>query len=404
MAAILILAGLLIFLLSWLWLVWRAFVFKPYWGLAVIFPPLLIVFILLHGRQVMLPLVTLIISVGVVLTGGYQLANEQPEQWQKVMAWQWFSVEKKQFVTQDGQIEGSIFGQRFLAHSAELDKNVLYLRENTNDDFAAQIKISLLSVPDLQQKNGLFVDVLPDDRLPVPKIEVFWYDYERGQRLVKQINSDYTLRIALNSQPPNKLVGEFYLALATSQNTHIAGEMDVTSDKLRYLGMQVDLSYDHVQTIDYLLQSHSRAELEQQDLVFKRTTALDVFSVPLSVSGQVQFAGKSFPVQFTLTKDQHWQVVDSSLAAIARQLVTRDSEGNVPEEAFSLTRLLANFNRYLNQEMQVKTINGHNFSGYLQGQNAEGGLVFKGGMHKGGGVTFQLQPDEIEEITLLSSP
>lgn len=404
MAAILILAGLLIFLLSWLWLVWRAFVFKPYWGLAVIFPPLLIVFILLHGRQAVLPLVTLIISVGVVLTGGYQLANEQPEQWQKVMAWQLFSVEKKQLVTQDGQIEGSVFGQRFLAHSAELDKNVLYLRENTDDDFAAQIKITLLSVPDLQQKNGLFVDVLPDDRLPVPKIEVFWYDYERGQRLVKQINSDYTLRIALNSQPPNKLVGEFYLALAASQNTLIAGEMEVNSDKLRYLGMQVDLSYDHVQTIDYLLQSHSRAELELQNLVFKRTTAVDVFSVPLSVSGQVQFAGKSFPVQFTLIKDQHWQVVDSNLASIARQLAMRDSKGNIPEEVFSLTHLLANFDRYLNQEIQIKTINGHNFLGHFQGQNAEGGLIFKRSMHKGGGVTFQLQPDEIEEITLLSSP
>ncbi|MCK9238584.1 MAG: hypothetical protein M0Q29_03760 [Thiopseudomonas sp.] len=402
MAAILILAGLLIFLLGWLWLIWRAFMFKPFWGLAVVLPPLAVIFLLLHWRRAVLPLMALFVGVGVLVAGSYQLATEQPEKWQKIMAWHWFSGGKEQALEHDGQVQGTIFGQRFLADSVELDKNVVYLRENSADGFAAQIKITLLSVPNLQQQNGLFVDVLPDDQQPVPQIEILWYDYQRGQRLIKQIKADYTLHIALNSQPPNKLVGNFYLALAKSQHTQVSGVLEVNSDKLRYQGTQVDLSYDHAQTIDYLLHNYSRSLLEVDNLHFKRTSKLDMFSVPLSVQGQLLIANKSFPVQFTLTKDQRWQVVDSNLAAIAQQLAARDSIQVEQAEEFSLAHLLANFNGYLNQEMQVKTINRHNFTGYFQGLNAEGGLIFKRSMHKGGEVTFQLQPDEIEEIMWMS--
>lgn len=404
MAAILILAGLLAFLLSWLWLIWRAFVFKPFWGLAVVFPPFTVIFLLLHWRRAVLPLILLTFSMGVLSAGAYRLATEQPDQWQKLMTWHWFSTKSGPVIDLGGPVQGSVFGQRFLADSVELDKNILYLRENSTDGFAAQIKITLLSVPNLQQQNGLFVDVLPDDQQPVAQIEILWYDYERGQRLIKQIQGDYTLHIALNSQPPNKLVGDFYLALAKSQHTQLAGVLEVNSNKLRYQGTQVDLSYDHVQTIDYLLHDYSRNLLEVDNLHFKRTSKLEVFSVPLSVQGELLIANKSFPVQFTLTKDQRWQVVDSNLAAIAQQLAARDSIQVEQAEEFSLAHLIANFNDYLNQEMQVKTINRYNFTGHFQGLNAEGGLIFKRGMHKGGDVTFQLQPDEIEVITLLSRP
>jgi len=402
MAAMLILAGLLVFLLSWLWLIWRAFMFKPFWGLAVVLPPLAAIFLLLHWRRAVLPLMLLIFSMGVLSAGTYQLATEQPEQWQKIMAWHWFATGNAQAWGGEGQLQGSIFGQRFLVHSAEIDANVLYLREKTTDGFAAQLKINLLNTPNLQQQGGLFVDVLPDDQQPLPHIEIVWYDYERGQRLKKQITSDYTMHIALNSEPPNQLVGDFYLALATPQHTQVSGVLQVNSDKLRYQGTQVDLSYDHAQTIDYLLQDYSRAELEVDNLHFKRTSTLEVFSVPLSVQGQLLIANKSFPVQFTLTKDQDWQVVDSNLAAIAQQLAMRTRLEMAQPEGFSVAQLLTDVERYLHQAMQIKTINGHRFRGRFQGLNAEGGLIFKRDMHKGGGVTLQLQPAEIEEIMWMS--
>lgn len=400
MTAMLILAGLLLFILSWGWMVVKAFLYKPFWGLAVVFPPLLIVFIFLHGRRAILPVIALTFSVGVIGYGGYQLATEQPERWQKLMAGQWFTSPIQQQMLSAEQVQGTVFGQRFVAQHAEFDGKVISLRENPADEFASEIQINLASRPQLTLNSGLFVDVLPDDVHEVPSIEINWYSYELGQRQSTLVTSDYTLRLALNSQPPNELVGELYLSLVKAQNTTVSGTLEVKSNQLRYQGRQVDLSYDHPETLEYLIQQHSRQTLERPELVFERTSEIELFSVPLTVTGMLHFDGQKVPATFVLSKQQDWHIVESNLATIARHNPAERPETKPPQvQEFSLALLEANVERFLNQTMSIETIAGYKFVGRFQGTNAEGGLVFQRTMHKGGEVKLQLQPEEVKHIS-----
>jgi hypothetical protein len=58
-----LLAGLAILVIAWFWLVIRAFKVRFWWGLGVLlFPPLVLLFLLLHGRKARAPLVAMLLG------------------------------------------------------------------------------------------------------------------------------------------------------------------------------------------------------------------------------------------------------------------------------------------------------------------------------------------------------
>ena len=262
MDALLILGGLLLILSCFVWLSLRAFSVSFGWGIASLVPPLGFVFAWRHWRQGRLPMFVAALGSVLLLSGLSQVASQDTERLRAILSLQWLQPPSAELQT---ALQGQLWGELFRPEQGELINGVLRLREGR--DFFARREL-LIHLPQSLDGQTLRLDILPQDRVNVPEVEISRLQPDQDLPEAHRLAQGYTLHLNLQRKAPNRLVGDLHLALPAPYQTRLTGRVELFTDHLRYRDDgQVDTHFDSEDTVlhvigDYLQRRFVQPEVE----------------------------------------------------------------------------------------------------------------------------------------------
>lgn len=239
MDALLILGGLLLIIVSVVWLVVLAFGTSLMWGVGALIPPITLIYAVVHWKTArkavgLFGLGTIPIVVGFTL-----LASQAPERFETIVGLTWLESREQ---AKGGRlaigVHGQLYGRAFNPSVGTLADGVLTLREGSDPFARQQLIIRLGSF----QPGALRLDVLPEDANPSAEIEISWARPEQELPETRIIRSGYTLHLNLQPVQPNKLAGDFHLVLPLHLRTSISGNIELLMDELQAHEEQVNPS------------------------------------------------------------------------------------------------------------------------------------------------------------------
>lgn len=419
MAALLILGGFLLLGLGLLWVVVLAFKVSLLWGFGSFLPPITLLFIV--RRWSIARKAVMFTALGLVpLTAGVtQLASEDPSKFAALWSLSWLqpAAENTQANVRIN-LHAELYGQTFQPHYGELIDGVLILREGR--DFFAQRELRITLPRSLmnQPAKTLRLDVLPQDSGDLPEIEIMWLHADQSLPEARRISRGYTLHLDLLSQPPNSLQGDFHLVLPPNFKTSMSGNVQLLTDRLHYIDGQVDRSYDAISTLEYVVEDYlqrrfavDNVRVEPFETPIPVVPPIDV-TVTADISGQQRtafvrlikdatggwmVAGDQYPSY--VAQQPHGAAVDSEeRAARFNRSNTLRKDRRI---GFTLQRLLLSPAQYQNLQVHILTTHGNQVTGRFVGLNTEGILIIERVIKAPGTVSFSLDPNEIQQMTLL---
>lgn len=418
MAALLILGGFLLIGLGLLWLVVLAFKVSLLWGFGSFFPPVTLLFIV--RRWTAARKAVMFTGLGLVpLTAGMtQLANEDAAKFTALWQLSWLqpAAETRQAKV-DIDLHGELYGQVFQPQHAELINGVLVLREGR--DFFAQRELRIVLPSNLASQIGktLRLDVLPQDSGDLPEIEIMWLQADRLLPQARRISRGYTLHLNLLRQPPNTLQGDFHLVLPPHFKTAMSGNVQLLTDRLHYIDGRVDRHYDAISTLEYVVEDYLQrrfavdsVRVEPFETPMPLVSPIDI-TVTADISGQQRTAFarliKDATAGWMVAGDQYPSYVAQapSAATVSAEDIAGLQRNNKlrsdRRQGFTLQRLLLNPAQYQNLQVQVQTTQGNQVTGRFVGLNTEGILIIERVIKAPGTVSFSLDPNEIQQMSLL---
>ena len=416
MAALLILGGVLLLVLSLIWLLILAFQTSLFWGLGSFFPPVLLLFIVRCWAVARKAVVVMALSL-VPLTAGFtQLASSDAEKMQALLSLNWRTTADS-VAPVSIELHGELHGQAFKPHYGELIDGVLVLREG--DDFFAQreLRIALPERSLATQPPRLRLDVLPQDIGALPEIEIMWLSQERSLPEARRISRGYTLHLDLLSQAPNLLVGNFHLVLPPHFKTSMSGEVQLLTNRLRYIDGQVDRHYDNVSTLEYVIEDYLQRRFAVGSARVQPFETAKTLVSPLDVTINADVLGQRRQLALRLIKDERigWSIagdqypkyapqtdaVDNAVIPQATVESVQSARVNDRRLRFSLQRLLVNPKKYQRVQVHLQTTKGNQVTGRFVGLDAEGALIISRTVKAPGTVSFTVMPADISDIRLL---
>lgn len=414
MDTLLILLGLLLILVGYVWLITQAFSRSLFWGISSLVPPLALVFILrrwMHARRaVMLAALGCIpLVVGLTL-----LATHDSARLEAILRLDWLRPEPVAKPELAIQLRGELNGRPFTPEQAELIDGVLSLREGQDFYARREVQVRLLA-----PVNGpLRLDVLPDDPGTLPEIEISWLAPGQDLPEAVRLTGGYSLHLDLAPKAPNRMVGTFHLVLPGSMRTTLSGQVELYTDRLRYRDGQVDTRVDSQDTLSYVVRDYLQRRFARRDVELTPLPRLDTLRPALDVPASFSIAGEPQTLSLTLVKtesrgwgvkgDKYPRLADNPVPVAAQpapQLVelTAGQPLAVPESGvISLQRLQAAPERFANRGMRVQTERGRTAEGVFVGLDANGRLVIRHSLSGAGEASYILRPSEVISIELLS--
>lgn len=417
MDALLILGGLLLILAGLVWLVMLAFSTSLLWGWGSLIPPITLVYVLRHWRKARKALVLSALGCIPLVVGLVILASQDAARLEAILSLRWLKEAPKPPAELNIRLHGELNGQPFSPQYAELIDNVLTLREG--EDFFARREVKI-RLP--QGASGAVqLDVLPADGGVLPEVEINWLLPEQDLPEARRLGKGYTLHLALQPLPPNKLQGDFHLVLPPSFKTSLSGRLELFSDRLRYRDGRVDTRFDSRETLthvvdDYLQRRFSTRLVQLAELP---EIAFPARRVPLDVEARIN--GEPQQLALVLEKEElGWRVEGDRYPALAtstagafppaaaqpREAVSKTVEAVRPSldrrVRFSLPRLQRNPGQYRNLLMRVTRVSGSSVEGRFVGIDSDDSIRLAQQMGAGDGqASFSFKPEEIASIELL---
>ena len=229
MDALLILGGILLMVVSVVWLVVLAFGTSLLWGVGALIPPITLVYLVAHWKTARKALVLFGLGVIPLVVGGALLASQAPERFEALVGRKWLETQElAQNDRLDIGLRGQLNGRPFSPSVGTLSEGVLILREGS-DSFARQELIIRL---DSVQTDALSLDILPEDDNPPASIEISWIQPEQELPEARRVDSGYTLHLSLQPASPGKLSGDLHLVLPVHLRTSITGRIELLVDEL----------------------------------------------------------------------------------------------------------------------------------------------------------------------------
>ncbi|CDF84814.1 hypothetical protein PKB_3471 [Pseudomonas knackmussii B13] len=409
MDTLLILAGLLLILAGYVWLIILAFERGPLWGLACVLPPLAPLFLARHwdyGRKA----VVLGALGGIPLVVGLaMLASHDGARLEAILRLQWLRSET---VVPDLAIalRGELDGKPFAPQQAELIDGVLSLREG--DDFYARRELQIR----LRQPvtGALRLDVLPEDKGPLPDVEISWLAPDSDLPEARRLNHGYSLHLDLQPEAPNRLRGVFHLVLPTEYRTSLTGEVELYTDRLRYRNGVVDTHYDSLDTLAYVARDYLERRFPDNVVALSPLPHVDLQRHELALPVAFTLDGRAEQLELSLqrsenrgwaVRDDHYPKRSTHPAASKPAEPTTAVRAPAPRPAYGLLpieRLQADPQRFINRSMRVTTESGRSAQGIFTGLDQEGRLVIRQVLSGPGEVSYSLRPDEIVQVELLA--
>ncbi|MBF8160708.1 MFS transporter [Ectopseudomonas hydrolytica] len=413
MDALLIIGGLLLMLAGLVWLVMRAFGTSLLWGWGSLIPPITLIYILRHWARARSAMMLVGLGVIPLVVGLTLLASKDAERLAAIVRLDWLKPEVQEPAELAIELSGQLNGQPFRPQQGELIDGVLSLREGL--DFFAQRELSIrLPQP---ASGAVRVDVLPQDEGQLPEVELSWLLPEQDLPEARRLSRGYTLHLDLRPQAPNRLVGDFHLVLPPRFKTSLSGRVELYSDRLRYVGDDVDRSFDSRDTIAHVLQDYLQRRFASRDV---RELKVPPFtfegdSLELQVEALIDQRSERLPIRLHKRPAQGWAVEGDRFAPLpavaeappAPQIEAAPAEERVSRPAdrrqrFSLARLQRNPEQYRNLSMRLSRASGGAVEGRFVGIDADGSIRLAQQMGSGGGqASFSFQPEEIGRLELL---
>lgn len=230
MDALLILGGLLLIVVSVVWLVVLAFGTSLLWGVGSLIPPITLIYVIAHWKTARKAVGLCGLGVIPLVVGFSLLASQAPERFETIVGLKWLEPDE---ATQGNGLaiglHGQLHGRPFNPSVGTLADGVLTLREGS-DPFARQeLIIRLGSI----QPGALRLDVLPEDANPSAEIEISWTRPEQELPEARRVQSGYTLHLDLQPVAPDRLAGDFHLVLPVHLRTSISGSIELLTEELQ---------------------------------------------------------------------------------------------------------------------------------------------------------------------------
>jgi len=237
MDALLILGGLLLIVVSGIWLVVLAFGTSLLWGVGSMIPPITLIYVIAHWKTARKAVGLCGLGIIPLVVGFSLLASQAPERFETIVGLKWLEPDAEDQGSRLAfNLHGQLYGRPFTPSVGTLVDGVLTLREG-HDPFARQeLVIRLGNI----QPGAVRLDVLPEDTHPSTAIEISWTRPEQELPEARRVQSGYTLHLDLQPVSPNKLAGDFHLVLPLHLRTSISGSIELLTDGLHAHDEQAD--------------------------------------------------------------------------------------------------------------------------------------------------------------------
>lgn len=411
MEALLILGGLLLIFAGLIWLISQAFSTSLLWGLGSLLPPLTLAFVFSHWRTARKALILSCLGVIPLIVGLSLLASRDAERLEAIFSLGWLPTQVQPDLAMG--VRGKLNGRRFAPQQGEVINGVLTLREGQGF-FARQEVTIRLRQP---SEGALRVDVLPeDDAGALPEVEIAWLSHEQELPETRRLDRGYTLHLDLQPVAPNKLRGSFHLVLPPQYETSLTGVIELYTDRLRYLGGDVDRRHDSRDTVAYVIEDYLKRRHANRNVALHSMPPVTLPADELEVEVQAQVKGELQTFTLRLKKsEQGWYVIGDEYP----QLATQDAEPIAPSDTveaaaakvpqstldrrlrFSMEQVLSNPGRYQQLLMRAHTERGGVAQGRFAGLDSEGNLIIRRVIRGPGEATYNLAPGEIVLLELI---
>ncbi len=148
---------------------------------------------------------------------------------------------------------GLLLDQPFEPVRAEVTGNVVSFP--SDNALLPEKELRLVFDKPLAATEAFELSVNPTD-LDGPEVQISWKDATTEQFNTRIIPQGYRLRLSWYPLDKHQLVAQIELVLPGEPMSYLVGDMFVYTNKLRYQLGQVDTSYDHEDTLIYLLEQH----------------------------------------------------------------------------------------------------------------------------------------------------
>lgn len=159
------------------------------------------------------------------------------------------------------RLSGNLNGQPFVYDRVELVNGVLTAQQGEGfiSDLSVRIMLHEDPLPITQRRTLL---VRPDDPAP-PEIHVSWRAPGSDLPETRIIRSGYRMELQLAPLDTHRLTGFLQLILPDTRRSFLSGDFTAHTNRLRYVDGRVDVTFDHVDTLNYLVREHLQGQFPE---------------------------------------------------------------------------------------------------------------------------------------------
>lgn len=312
-------------------------------------------------------------------------------------------------------LEGRLLGQPFYFDQGELTNG--QLRISHGNQFFPTLEVTLyLQDRLIKTPDSISMSINPDST-DVPQIHVLWRKTGSSFPTNFVFKENYWLELSLFKDGKNRLSGYMQLMLPKGANeslkdNSIAGEVSVYLDDLRYIGDQVDVSYDSNETLAYVTRHELKSLYPEIESVKRVSKAIiEPYSEDLKGSAMavaILPTGDLMHIPVYLSKKSgEWRVVrkdtkTTDLVSEMNEILKQTPTSSIPEKkqpdwfSVKFDYLMSNFDEFKGKQVTFTTTNGGKQTGKLVSKSNTK-LVVETKLNKGS-VEYYIPFDEVESV------
>lgn len=168
-------------------------------------------------------------------------------------------------------LSGRIHGQDFLYDRVEVIDGILTARQGSG--FLPDLELRILLDRDftgLESREKIYVQ--PGESEP-PVVHLSWKDQE-GKLQTEIVRSGYQMELQLAPLTDHQLSGFLQIILPDARQSFLSGEFVAYTNRLRYMGDRVDLTYNHEDTLKYVAEQYLHTQYPEgaiKQVIFSNT-------------------------------------------------------------------------------------------------------------------------------------
>lgn len=216
MDALLIVGGITMVLIGWIWLVADARSLPIERMLLAVFLPFITLFA--RGRgYALLPRLLLLLGLGLVAAGAFLLYHQQPQRFELLLSGQWAAPANR-----SGTVEGTLVNQPFYPDRVLWRGSELVFEEGEDGRVRRSLAIRFANAPEMLQNTSM--ERLPGDEGSWPLLVMQWYSGALSAPGLRRVADDYTLSLDFAPQTDGRVRVRIHLHLPTVHGTRLTGE------------------------------------------------------------------------------------------------------------------------------------------------------------------------------------